>query len=128
MLTESLVSTILQAVLAIAVPLGVGIFYRYTGIKIEEKHATWLQQAILTGVANFLAKRGVTAGSLILGAESGLSAATRSEAMTSAIAYARSSVPDAIKALGASDDVMAKIAQSKLVLLAAAPETAKPPG
>src|SRR5215211_8707974 len=127
MLTESLVSTVLQAVLAVAVPLGVGIFYRYTGIRIEEKHATWLQQAILTGIGNFIAKRGVTAVSLMTGPAAGLDATTRAEAILAAIDYAKTSVPDAIKALDASDDVMAKIAQSKLALLAASPDMAKPP-
>lgn len=71
-----------------------------TGIEIEAKHREALQSALTTGALLALAKLGI-----------GADKAALAEA---AVDYAKASVPDAIKGLAPSADVLADLATAKV--------------
>lgn len=71
-----------------------------TGIEIEAKHREALHSAMTTGALLALAKLGIGADKAALA--------------ESAVDYAKTSVPDAIKKLSPSDDTLANLAVSKL--------------
>lgn len=77
-------------------------------IEIEESYRTSLHQALMSGVNSALARIGTQAEPL--------SPARKIEVIDQAVAYAKKSVPDAIKKLGPSAEVMGNLAASKLLL------------
>lgn len=83
---------------------------RWTGIKIENSQRDALHSALMTGVANELAVRGKKAGKILLEEQGNV--------VNAAVAYAQKSVPDALKALGPSKQILQDIAASKITLLA----------
>jgi hypothetical protein len=87
---------ITEIVLTIAIPFAALQFSRWTGVRIEEKHMRALHSAILTGVQSAI-KDGAGAGA--------------NNVKASAIAYAKQSVPDAIRALVPGDTVLDRIAE-----------------
>ena len=72
------------------------VFRRYTGVFVEEKHLRTLHSAIQTG--------------LLAAMDRGL---TKDVITETVISYVRASVPDAVKALRPSDDVLATLIAAK---------------
>lgn len=97
---EALAPSVLEAVAAL-VTLMLGwatmTLKRKWGIDIEARHREALHSAIMTGVR--------------LGMDGKL---TPSEIIAQAVAYARQSVPDAIRGLGATEGVLADLALAKM--------------
>lgn len=93
---QAAILTALGVVLTFILNRATGAFQAATGIQIEEKHMRALHSAILTGVQS-----GISDG---VGAGVGTVKA-------SAIAYAKRSVPDAIRALVPGDTVLDRIAE-----------------
>lgn len=90
-----LLGVILTAIIAIVAAK----IQAYTGLKIEAQHRVALHEALMSGVASAL-EHGPGEGLETLKAH--------------AIAHARESVPDAIKALGGDNSVMGRIAERYL--------------
>lgn len=87
---------LLGALLSFGINRVTGILQVALGIEIEKRHREALHSAIMTG-ARAAATKGPQAGLEALKAE--------------ALAYARASVPDAIRALVPGDTVLDKIAE-----------------
>ena len=92
------------------------LIQRSTGITIEQKYRDSLHSALVTGISAGLTKLDARAADVSID--------TKSQLITDAIRWAQKSVPDAIKALGASPDDLAKLAAAKLNLLIEAPSAA----
>ena len=100
------------------------LFKKWTGIQIEARHREALHSAIMTGVSAALARSRTKAASVTVD--------VKTQAVKEAVEWAYRSVPDALKYLGASPEVLAELAASKITLLAEAPSgtvtPGKPPG
>lgn len=88
---------ILGAVLTVLIGWAADTARRRWGIQIEQAHREALHSAVMTGVK--------------LALQRGMSGPQAAEL---AVGYARASVPDAIAALGARDDVLANLARAKM--------------
>ena len=88
-----IVGVVLSAIIASAA----GYAKRKWGLDIEARHRESLHSALMTGMRDAM-----------------LIHLTTGQAVKSAIAHARLSVPDAIKALRPTDGVLASIARSKI--------------
>ncbi len=93
-LAELLVAVI-GLILTVALPILSARIYRWTGVKIEEKHMTALPEAISTWAYTAVTR--------------GLNPASR-EAYDDLLAYLKQSVPDALRVLGPSADVLVGLA------------------
>jgi len=93
---QTAILALLGAALTFILNRASGAFQAATGVRIEEKHMRALHSAILTGVQSGMTD-GVGAGADTVKA--------------SAIAYAKRSVPDAIRALVPGDTVLDRIAE-----------------
>ena len=89
--------TAVGALLTVLIGWAADTARRKWGIQIEQAHREALHSAIMTGVK--------------LALQRGMSGPQAAEL---AVGYARASVPDAIAALGARDDVLANLARAKL--------------
>jgi len=89
--------TAVGALLAVLIGWAADTARRRWGIQIEQAHREALHSAIMTGVK--------------LALQRGMSGPQAAEL---AVGYARASVPDAIAALGARDDVLANLARAKI--------------
>lgn len=86
---------IVSLALTVALPIVTARVYRWTGLRIEEKHQRALHEAAMTWAQNAVAR--------------GPAAAT-AQAGQELEAYLRRSVPDALRALAPSADVLVQIA------------------
>lgn len=89
--------TAIGALLTVLIGWAADTARRRWGIQIEQAHREALHSAIMTGVK--------------LALQRGMSGPQAAEL---AVGYARASVPDAIAALGARDDVLANLARAKI--------------
>lgn len=89
--------TAVGALLTVLIGWAADTARRRWGIQIEQAHREALHSAIMTGVK--------------LALQRGMSGPQAAEL---AVGYARASVPDAIAALGARDDVLANLARAKM--------------
>lgn len=89
--------TAIGALLTVLIGWAADTARRRWGIQIEQAHREALHSAIMTGVK--------------LALQRGMSGPQAAEL---AVGYARASVPDAIAALGARDDVLANLARAKM--------------
>jgi|SRR5215207_984089 len=115
--TLNLILGIVTAVWGLVGPALIAIAQRYTGIKIEEKHATWLQQAVLTAVTAWLSKTGMAPEAALAAPSS-----TRETMFQFVSDYVHKSVPDAAAAFDISPTnpaILGQMALSKLALLVA---------
>lgn len=83
--------------------------HRYLGMEVEARHREALHSAIMTGVRRSLAE--------------GLS---REQILQEALNYARTSVPDAVRALVRDDGVLRALAEAKLREMLDPPGRASP--
>lgn len=93
-LAELLVAVI-GLILTVALPILSARIYRWTGVRIEEKHMKALHEAISTWAYTAVTR--------------GVNPASR-EAYDDLLNYLKQSVPDALKALGPSADVLIGLA------------------
>lgn len=107
---EPYVTMVVSAAVFALLTYVTALIKKWTGIKIEAAQRDALHSALMTGVASELASRGVKAGAVLLEQKGGV--------IQSAVEYAEKSVPDAIKNLAPSRQVMSDIAASKITLLA----------
>lgn len=77
---------------------GLAILQKYTGVKIEEKHMNALHSALMTGAAAAVAKKSAGASQAALQQE--------------VVQHVIKSVPDAIKKLNPSDEVLGNLAMA----------------
>ncbi|GGW23921.1 hypothetical protein GCM10011452_09090 [Gemmobacter lanyuensis] len=89
--------TAIGALLTVLIGWAADTARRRWGIQIEQAHREALHSAIMTGIK--------------LALQRGMSGPQAAEL---AVGYARASVPDAIAALGARDDVLANLARAKM--------------
>ena len=108
--------TLLSVVATAIIGWVAALIQRSTGITIEAKYRDSLHSALVTGISAGLTKLDARAADVSID--------TKSQLITDAIRWAQKSVPDAIKALGASPDDLAKLAAAKLNLLIEAPSAA----
>ncbi len=97
-MAELLVAAI-SLVLTITLPIITARIYRWTGVRIEEKHMKVLHEAISTWAFTAVTR--------------GVNPASR-EAYEDLLAYLKQSVPDALKALGPSAEVLIGLASRYL--------------
>lgn len=93
-LAELLVAVI-GLILTVALPILSARLYRWTGIKIEEKHQKALHEAIATWSYSAVTR--------------GIQPASK-QAYDDLLIYLRQSVPDALRVLGPSADVLVRLA------------------
>ena len=115
-LVEPYIQTVLSIVVTAIIGWAANRFSAATGIKIEATHRAALHSAVISGVNAGLVKFDTaTAGATI---------DVKSEIVKDAVEWAQTSVPDAIKYLGATPDAIATLASAKLGdVLTSAPVT-----
>jgi hypothetical protein len=101
---EQIITELLLALIPLLVGIMTALLYRYTGIKVEDKHAETLKKALRTGVLVAIEKRDLGDGG----------AAAWGAIREEVLQHVRSSVPDAISKLNPSEWILDNLGIAEL--------------